>query len=145
MDIKKGRFSFLCASLELLLEVIKQIGVEVLTSQVSVTSSCLDGEHTALDVQKRHIESTTTKIIDQDVALLLRLSGSQTVCNSGCGRLVDDTEDVQASDGSGILGSLTLVVVEVGGDGDDGFGDLLAELGLSNFFHLSIAVSINFS
>jgi hypothetical protein len=32
---------------------------------------------------------------------------------------------------------LTLVVVEVGGDGDDGLGDLLAELDLCNLFHLS--------
>jgi hypothetical protein len=31
---------------------------------------------------------------------------------------------------------LTLVVVEVCGHGDDGLGDLLAELGLSNFLHL---------
>ena len=32
--------------------------------------------------------------------------------------LVDDAEDVEAGDETGILGSLTLRVVEVGGDGD---------------------------
>ena len=38
----------------------------------------------------------------------------------------DDTEDVETSDGTGVLGGLTLCVVEVGGDGDDGVGDLLS-------------------
>ena len=52
---------------------------------------------------------------------------SKAVGDGGSGGLVDDTEDVQAGDGTGILGSLALVVVEVGGDGDDGVGNLLAQ------------------
>src|SRR4051812_19394049 len=98
---------------------------------MSVTSSGLDGEDTALDVQQRHIEGTTTEIVDEDVPLLVRLSGTETVGDSGGGGLVDDTENVQASNGTGVLGGLTLVVVEVGGNSDDGLLDLLAELGLS--------------
>lgn len=39
-------------------------------------------------------------------------------------------------DGAGILGSLTLGVVEVGGDGDDGMGDGLAKVRFSGLFHL---------
>lgn len=101
-----------------------------------LASSGLDGEDTTLNVEKGHIESTTTKIVDKDVPLLLGLSGAETVGDSGSGRLVDDTEDVEASDGTGVLGSLTLVVVEVGRDGDDGLLNLLAELGLSNLLHL---------
>ena len=123
---------------ELLLEVVKEVSVEVLTTQVGVSSSSLDGENTTLDVQKRDIESTTTKIVDEDVPLLVRLSGTETVGDSGGGGLVDDTENVEASNGTGVLGSLTLVVVEVGGDGDDGLLDLLAELGLSDLLHLLI-------
>ena len=101
-----------------------------------LSGSGLDSEDTTLDVQKGDIESTATKIVDEDVPLLLGLSGAETVGDSGGGRLVDDTEDVEASNGTGILGSLTLVVVEVGGDGDDGLLDLHAELGLSNLLHL---------
>jgi hypothetical protein len=123
---------------ELLLEVVKEVSVEVLTTQVGVSSSSLDGENTTLDVQKRDIESTTTKIVDEDVPLLVRLSGTETVGDSGGGGLVDDTENVEASNGTGVLGGLTLVVVEVGGDGDDGLLDLLAELGLSDLLHLLI-------
>ena len=132
-----GVLSYLLRLLgEFLLEVVKEVGVEVLTTQVGVSSSSLDGENTTLDVQKRDIESTTTKIVDEDVPLLVRLSGTETVGDSGGGRLVDDTENVEASNGTGVLGGLTLVVVEVGGDGDDGLLDLLAELGLSDLLHL---------
>lgn len=39
-----------CFSLELLLEVVQEVGVEVLSSQMGITSSSLDGEDTTLDV-----------------------------------------------------------------------------------------------
>lgn len=103
---------------------------------MGVTSGSLDGENTALDVKKRDIESTTAQIVDQDVALLLGLSRAQTVGNSGSSRLVNDTKDVEASNSTSILGSLTLIVVEVGRNSDDGLLDLLTELGLGNLLHL---------
>ena len=106
-----------------------------------VTSGGLDSEDTTLNVQKGHIESTTTKIVDEDIPLLLGLSGTETVSDSSGGRLVDDTENVEASDGTGVLGGLTLVVVEVGGHGDDGLLDLHAELDLSNLLHLRGALA----
>lgn len=121
---------------ELLLAVVEQVGVEILATQVGVTSSGLDGEDTTLDVQEGDIESTTTEIVDQDVALLLGLTSTETVGDSGSGGLVDDTEDVETGDGTGILGGLSLVVVEVGRDSDDGLLDLLAKLGLGNLLHL---------
>lgn len=52
-------------------------------------------------------------------------------------RLVDDTHDVQTGDDSGVLGRLALSVVEVRGNGDDGVGDLLAEVSLGRFLHLA--------
>lgn len=126
-----------CLALELLLEVLKEVGVEVLTTQVGVTGSGLNSEDTTLDVEQGNIEGTTTKIVDQNVALLVGLTRAQAVSDGGSSRLVNDTENVQASDGTGILGGLTLVVVEVGRDSDDSLGDLLSELGLGNFFHLN--------
>lgn len=131
-----ARHILLGLSGELLLEVIKQVGVEVLSSQMGITSSGLNGEDTTLDVEKGDIESSTTKIVDQDVSLFVGLSGTETVGDSSGSGLVDDTEDVEASNGTSILGSLTLVVVEVGGDGDDGLGDLLAQLNLGDLLHL---------
>lgn len=121
---------------ELLLAVVEQVGVEVLATQVGVTSGGADSEDTTLDVKEGYIESTTTKIVDQNVTLLVGLVGAETVGNGGSSRLVDDTEDVKTRDGSSILGGLTLVVIEVGGDSDDSLLDLLAQLDLGNLLHL---------
>ena len=60
----------------------------------------------------------------------------EAVGERGCRRLVDDAQHLEAGDAAGVLGRLTLGVVEVGGDGDDGLRDLLAELGFGGFLHL---------
>ena len=51
----------LVLALELVDEVVDQAVVEVLTTQVSVTSGGLDLEDTFLDGQEGDIESTTTQ------------------------------------------------------------------------------------
>ena len=82
--------------------------VEVLTSQVGVTSSGLDLEDTLLNGEERNIKGSTTKIEDENVALTLNLL-VETVGNGGGSWLVDDTENVQTSNETGILGSLYVV------------------------------------
>ena len=101
-------------ALELVAEVVDKTVVKVLTTKVSVTSSGLDLEDTLLDGKQRDIESTTTQVKDEDIALTLDLL-VETVSNGSGGRLVDDSEDVEASNQTSILGGLTLRVVEVGG------------------------------
>ena len=54
-------------------------------------------------------------------------------CNS---RPADNPEDPETGNGTGIPGDLTLGVVEVGGDGDNGVSDLHAEVNLSGLPHL---------
>ena len=61
----------------------------------------------------------------------------KTVSESGGGGLVDDTENVETSDSTGVLGGGTLSVVEVGWDGDDGVLDSLAKVALSDLLHLA--------
>src|SRR5690554_3572856 len=100
-----------------------------------VTSSAEHLEDALVNRQERNIESAATEIVDNDVTLA-NVGLIQTVGNGGRGGLVDDTEDVEAGNDTGILGSLALVVVEVGGDGDDGVGNLLSKVALGDVPHL---------
>ena len=102
---------------------------------MGVTSGGLHFKDTLFDGQKGNIKGTTAKIENEDVAFTLSLL-IKTVGNGSGGRLVDDTEDVQAGDETGVLGSLTLGVVEVGGDGDDSVVDGTTEVGLGGLPHL---------
>jgi hypothetical protein len=121
--------------LEFVNKVVNETIVEVFTTQVSVSGCGLDLEDTLLDCQKGDIEGTTTKIEDEDIALTLDLL-VEAVGNGGGSRLVDDTEDVKASNETGVLGSLTLRVVEVGGDSDDSVVDGATKVSLSGLTHL---------
>jgi len=112
---------------EFLYEVVHEAVVEVLTTQVSVTGGGLNLKDTLLNGEQGHIERATTQVEDEHVALTLHLL-VETVRDSSGGRLIDDTEDVQARDETGILGGLPLRVVEVCGDGDDGVVDGAAEV-----------------
>lgn len=60
----------------------------------------------------------------------------ETIGNGSSSRLVDDTENVHTRDHTGILGSLTLRVVEVGGNSNDSVVDGSTEVSLSSFLHL---------
>ena len=73
--------------------------VEVLTSQVGVTSSGLYGKDTSGNVEERNIECSSTQIEDQYVLLGGRL-GVETVGNGGSSGLVDDSENLETSDGT---------------------------------------------
>jgi hypothetical protein len=113
--------------------VANQVDVEILTTKVGVTVGRLDLEDTVLDLQDRDIESTTTKIVDGDHAVSLLL---QTIGKSGSSGLVDDTENVETSDLTGVLGALALGIVEVSGNSDDGVLDGLGQVGLGGLLHL---------
>ena len=115
--------------------VFDDLVVEIFTAQVSVTVGGLDLEDTVLNGEEGDIEGATTEIEDEDVALALALL-VETVSDSGGGGLVDDTLNVETSDLTGVLGGLTLGVVEVSGDGDDGVLDSLSEVRFGDFLHL---------
>jgi hypothetical protein len=85
--------------------------VEIFSTKVSVTSSRENLKDTVVDGEEGNIESTTAQVVDDDTLLPTLLV--ETVRDSGGRRLVDDTENVKAGNGTGILGRLTLSVVEV--------------------------------
>ncbi len=122
-------------TLEFVDEVVDQTIVKVFTTQMGITGGRLDFENALLDGQEGDIESPTTKVEDQDVALTFCLL-VETVGDGSSSGLVDDTEDVEASNETGILGSLTLGVVEVGWDSDNSIVDGATKIGFSSFSHL---------
>ena len=69
-----------------------------------------------LELEDSGIEGSTTQVVDgHDVFARL----VHTVGKGSCGGFVDGTEHVQSSDFSGILGCLSLSVVEVGRNGTE--------------------------
>jgi len=105
--------------LELLDKEVHHALVKVFTAQVRVTGRGLDFKDTLVDGQERNIEGSTAQVKDEHVGLARALVVQAVRDGRGRG-LVDDTENVQASDATSVLGGLTLLVVEVGGNGDDG-------------------------
>ena len=78
---------------------------------MSITSSCQDLKDTVVDREEGNIKGTTTEIVYDDLGFALLLV--KTVSDSSGSRLVDDTEDVETGDRSGILCCLALCVIEV--------------------------------
>jgi hypothetical protein len=79
------------------------------------------------DVEQGHVEGAAAQIEHEDGLVALLVQG---VGERGRGRLVDDAQDLEPGDLTGLLGGLALGVVEVGRDGDDRLGDLVAQVGL---------------
>ena len=74
-------------------------------------------ENAIFNRKDRYIEGATTKIEDEDISF----SGSVTllvkaVGDGSGGRFVDDSQNVESSNYSGIFSGLSLGVVEVGWD-----------------------------
>jgi hypothetical protein len=115
--------------------VVDETVVKVLTTQVGVSGSSLNLEDTLLDGQQGHVEGTTSQVEDEDILLSLRLL-IETVSDSSSGRLVDDSKDIETSNHTSIFSGLSLRVVEVGWNGNNGFADGTAEVSLSSLLHL---------
>mmetsp|Transcript_25563 Transcript_25563/g.40389 ORF Transcript_25563/g.40389 Transcript_25563/m.40389 type:complete len:92 (+) Transcript_25563:1276-1551(+) len=85
--------------------------IEVFPTEVSISGSGLHFENTILDCEERNIEGPATKIEDKHVLLALSsrpLFFVKTVGDSGSRGLVNDTENIETSNGTRILGCLTL-------------------------------------
>eukprot|EP00040_Diaphanoeca_grandis_P038183 m.255958 g.255958 ORF g.255958 m.255958 type:complete len:541 (-) comp33994_c0_seq1:342-1964(-) len=127
------------------LDVVEETVVEILTTKVGITSCGLDGEHTRFDGQKRHIEGTTTEIKDEngtflEISLGFTLGGhlfTETVRDGGGCGFVDDTKDVESTDTSSVLGGLTLSVVEIRWDRNNGVFNGFTEVCFRCGFHLA--------
>jgi hypothetical protein len=91
-------------------KVVDDSVIKVFASEVSVAGSRQDLKDTILDRQQRDIKGTTTKVVDDDLALCTCLV--EPVGNGGRCRLVDDTSDVETGNDTSVFGRLALGVVE---------------------------------
>ncbi len=112
--------------LEDLHQVVDDLLVPVVTTEVVVTVGGLHLDDPVADLQQGDVEGAAAEVEDQDGLVVL----VEAVGERGRGGLVDDAQDVEARDLTGLLGGLALGVREVRRDGDDGVGDRLAQVGL---------------
>ena len=113
--------------LELLGQPVDDPLVEVVATEMGVAVRRSDLEDALGELEVADVERSAAEVVDGDLLFLLLV---EPVRQGRCGRLVDDALDVEPGDPAGILRRLALGVVEVGRDGDDRLGDLLAEVRL---------------
>jgi hypothetical protein len=78
---------------------------------VRVTRGSQHLEDTIVNRQEGYIECTSTKIVNDNLGFTAFLI--QAVCDCGSGGFVDNTKNLKTCDSAGILGGLTLCVVEI--------------------------------
>src|SRR5690554_3839307 len=126
--------------LELANDVVDDALVEVFAAEESIA---VGGQYLellfAIDVSQLddgNVEGTAAQVIDRNFAIAL-FGLVHTEGQSRCSRFVDDALDVQAGNAAGILGGLTLTVVEVGGHGNDSLGDFFTQVVFGRFLHFA--------
>ena len=107
--------------------------VDVVAAEVRVAVGRDDLHDVVADLEDGDVEGAAAEVVDRDDLVLLPV---EPVREGGRGRLVDDALHVQAGDAAGVLRRLPLRVVEVGRNGDDRLGDLLAQVVLGRLLEL---------
>ena len=123
-----GRQVDAVGALELLHQPVDDALVPVVAAELRVAVGRLDLEHAVADLEHRHVERAAAEVEHQDGLVLGALV--EAVGQRRRGGLVDDAQHLETGDRAGFLGGGALGVVEVGGHGDDGLGDGVAEVAL---------------
>ena len=120
--------------LEFFHQIVDDALVEVFAAEEGVAVGGAHFNHVVAHFEDGHVERAAAEVEHDDLFVGLFV---KTVGKGSRGGFVDDTLDVESGDLSGVLGGLTLGVVEVGRDGDDRFGHGFAEIGFSVGFQLA--------
>ena len=113
--------------LELARDPIHNAFIEVIAAQAVVACGCKNFKHTVAQFKDRNVERAAAEVEDEDF-LILVLVLIDAVCECRRRRLVDDTFHLKTCDLACVLCCLTLRVREVCRNGDNRFGNLLAEI-----------------
>ncbi|KAK6943677.1 Glutamate dehydrogenase, NAD-specific [Dillenia turbinata] len=118
--------------------VVHHSVIKVFTTKMGISSSGFHLKNTLFNGEKRDIKGATTKIKDQHILLTnAACLLVKTVSNGSSCRLIDDTHDIETSNDTGILGGLSLRVIEVSWDCDNGILHLRTKVSLRNLTHLN--------
>ena len=101
-----------------------------------MTVGSFDTKDTFVQFKKRNIESTTSKIENEDSSDAFNLSFIKTICDCCSCWFIDDTKHVDTSDLSCIFGRLSLSIIEICGTSNYCTGHLFTEIRFWNFLHL---------
>src|SRR5882757_2506305 len=111
--------------------------VDVIAAQMRVAISGENLENVAIsggnELEDGNVKGAAAKIVDGDFAALLFV---QAVGEGRSCWFVDEAENFEAGNFTGVLGGLALGIVEIRGDGDDSAVDGLAEMGFGPVFQL---------
>ena len=125
--------------LEFFGDVVDQRLVEVLAAQEGIA---VGRQHFKLmlavhvrDFDNRYVKGAATEVVHGNLAVAFFLVHAER--QRGRSRLVDDALHVQTGNAAGILGRLTLAVVEISRHGNHRLGDFGAQIILGGFFHLA--------
>ena len=106
-------------------KVIQNSAVKVVTAQVGIAVGGFYFKHTVTDFQNGDIESSSAEVIYSDDFIIFLF---KPVSKRSSGGFVDDTFHIQPCDTAGIFGSLTLGIIEVGGNSNDCFCNFFAQI-----------------
>ena len=120
--------------LEAVGQVIHDHLVEVIAAQVSIATGRKHFEDTVADFEYGDIEGAAAQVKDENALVILLV---QAVGQGRGGGLVDNAQNLKASDLAGVLGGLTLGIVEIGRHGDHRLGDRFTEVLASIFSQLA--------
>ncbi len=110
---------------ELIGHPVHDSGIEIIAPQAIVTGRGQYFKHPVGDFHEGYVEGTASQVKDQDFLFFFFVD---TICQSGSGGLVDDTEHFQTCDFTRIFGSLSLRVGKISGNGDNGLGYRRAQI-----------------
>ena len=108
--------------------------IEVVTAKVSVTVGAEHFDQFVFDFEDRDVEGSAAEVKHADFFFAFLF---ESIGESGCRGLVNNTGHLKTGDLACVLGCLTLSIVEVGGHGDDRLIHFMTEMILSGLFELS--------
>ena len=110
---------------KLLGHTIRDQPVDVVTTEVGVARGRDHLDHVTRQIQDRDIEGATAEVVHSDA---LTRAGAIAVGQRGCGRLVEDAQDIEAGNAPRIPRGRPLQLVEVGRHGHHGVDAALLQL-----------------